>query len=226
MRRRGFTLMELLFGMMITSLVAMATAAICLSFAQDFEQADVSQSVDMQASLMTVRLESILRQSKEIGLVRAGSLDGSASKAAAVMVWLNNNTAPTGSMQLSEIGLIQHDPTTSKVYLYRAVFPSSMTSQQIALVNLSYSYASICASTAPEDFKALPYVTAEPIAHNVTGLRVDAQNVATWPLKPTVDFAMKVYLAGVKDNNGNQATPSKTAYQYGSVTLRAPSQPS
>jgi prepilin-type N-terminal cleavage/methylation domain-containing protein len=226
MRRRGFTLMEMLFSMMITALVALAASAICITVAQDFDQADVTQSVDLQATLMTARLESILRQCKEIGLVRAGSLDGSASQPAAIMLWMNDNTMPTGSMQLSEIGLIQHDPTTSHVYLYRAVFPSNMTALQIALVNLTYAYSSICVSTAPEDFKALPYVTAQPIADNVTGFRVDAQNVATWPQKPTVDFAMTVFVAGKKDNNGTQQTPNKTACQYGSVTLRAPNQPS
>jgi prepilin-type N-terminal cleavage/methylation domain-containing protein len=224
--RRGFTLMELVFGVLILSLIAGAVAGLTRAVAMDWEQSEQTQTVDLRASLIAARLESMLRQAKYIGLVRPGSLDGSASKPAAVMLWLNDSDG-SGTMTFPELGLLQHDTSSNTLYLYTVKFPSGWSATQIASWNTAVSYATLCGSTAPEDFKGnTSVVSAQALAHNVTGFKVAAHWLPSWPQKPTLDFELKIYQAGAKDANGVQRTPDRVQYQYGSAVLRAPSQPS
>jgi len=142
------------------------------------------------------------------------------------MLWLNDSDV-NSTMTFPELGLIQHDTSTNTLYLYTVKFPSGWSASQMAAWSTAVTYATLCGSTAPEDFKGnTSVVSGAALAHNVTGFKVSSHWLGSWPQKPAVDFEMKIYQAGSKDANGVQQTPDRTQYLYGSAVLRAPSQPS
>ena len=208
-RRGAFTLMEVNFALIVISLIMGAVSGVACALTMQWNAADQSQSVLLQGSLAAVRLEQIIRGSRYIGLCRQGSIDGTATDAAAIMLWYNDNTAPTGSIQLSEIALIQHDTANSRLVLYEAVFPSTMTPAQIQAANITYSYSALTASNAPETFKALQYVTAMPLIHNVTGCVLNVQNLGSFNTRSSVEYEIEFTQNGA------------SRMQYGVATVRS-----
>jgi prepilin-type N-terminal cleavage/methylation domain-containing protein len=208
--RRGFTLMEMSFALIIIAMIMSAIAGISGALTMQWNAADQAQSIELQGSLATVRLEQVIRMSKYIGMYRTGSLSSVAqNQAAAIMLWYNDNDTPAGSIQFDEIALIQLNTTTNELELYEVVFPSTMTPAQKAAVDLTYSYSSITASNAPETFKAMQYVTAMPIIHNVTGCVLNVDSLGSLNTRPSVEYEIQL----------SQKGPSWM--QYGVATLRA-----
>jgi hypothetical protein len=125
------------------------------------------------------------------------------------MLWYNDNTAPTGSIQLSEIALLQYDSVNQRLVLYKAVFPSTLTPAQLAAANPTYSYSAITVSTAPEDFISQKYVTAMPLIHDVTGCTFNVYSLGSSTIKPSIEYTIQFAING------------ETNTQYGVATLRA-----
>src|SRR5438874_1445919 len=103
-RPRGFTFVELMMGLVITSLVLGALSAFTYAMTAAWKQSDSLQLTHMGSNQATVRIQNVIQQAKLIGLVRPGSLTGTGT-AAAMMYWANDNSAD-GKIQFAEMGLL------------------------------------------------------------------------------------------------------------------------
>jgi hypothetical protein len=127
------------------------------------------------------------------------------------MLWRSDDvTAPALQgdhlIQFAELALIEHDPSTRKLWLYRAVFPPEFTSAQVAAANWTSSYDDLIAAGAPETFKALQYVQGVPLATNVRFARIAVRSAdAAAAQAPAVDLVLTF------EQNGQQTTRMITA---------------
>jgi Tfp pilus assembly protein PilW len=205
--RGGFTLMELMLGMLITSLVTGAIAALLSAVAQGWNQCGDSQGSCNLIMLTHLRLQRILRAAKQLGYCNAGSIEGSSG--AAIMIW-KADTNLDGLVQFSELGLIEQTPADGKIRYYEVVYPSSWTAAQKTTADTpALANDAIYDESSIDTFKALSNVTSTVIARNVTGAefyRYDGLNVT----HPTLDYLLNFHIG------------STTETQYGTVAVRTP----
>src|SRR5262245_42961476 len=85
--RRGFTMVELCMGLVVLGIVMSALAAFSYAMSETWQASDTAQSLYVTGNQSVARLQNIIRSSKKIGLVRTGSLDGSSTSKACVVLW-------------------------------------------------------------------------------------------------------------------------------------------
>jgi hypothetical protein len=217
--RRGMTFIELVLGMLVTSMIAAGAASISLAVAKGWRTTETLTSNDLVKLRATWQLQKLLEESKLVGIWRAGSLSASGTPAY-VMLWKGDDNLD-GKIQLAEIALVEHDSTKQKIFLYQAVFPTSFTPAQKTAANTTLADDCIYADTAASDFKAMTYVTASVLAGKVN----DADTKATVApvtgmvlrnldsvdtTRPTIEFTVAY------------GASSGTSVEYGSATLRSP----
>src|SRR3954469_25756060 len=115
-RRRNnataFTFVELMLGLVVTTLVVAALSAMMTAVGRGWTASDAVKSNSNFTTQSLTRLKQALRAAKQIGRVRYGSLDGLAAQPACAMLW-RGDFAPDGvtidaKVQFSELGLIEH----------------------------------------------------------------------------------------------------------------------
>src|SRR5687768_6063725 len=74
-RARGFTFMELCFGLIITALVMAAVATFLMAVSQSWRHSDQVETSSMRAWQATVRLGRAVQEARLIGACNAGNLD-------------------------------------------------------------------------------------------------------------------------------------------------------
>src|SRR5829696_9211342 len=72
---RGFTVMELCFGLVITALVMAAVASFVMAVSQSWRHSDQVETSAMRAWQATMRLGRAVQDARLIGAYNAGSLD-------------------------------------------------------------------------------------------------------------------------------------------------------
>jgi Tfp pilus assembly protein FimT len=180
--RSGFTFAELMMGIVVTSLVTLALAAFSYATAQSWRRSENGQSLYMAANQTAARMTQIMTAARQVGLVRAGSIDGTAT-GAAVMLW-KADTNSDGKISFSEVAMIQHDPSTHEIKYYEANPP---TAADDYLMSTSF----ISGSTAPESFRALTYVTGKKLSRNVLGAVFTVASSGSHTQRPIFEFGLK-----------------------------------
>ena len=196
----GFTLVELLVGMVVTGLVMSAVAAFVFGVGEHWRRAGAGQQADLAAGRAVDRLDRLVRPAL---LLDAGYTPGSIDSpgpAAACMYWRNDDNAD-GKIQLSETALLAYDAGSRQLLSYAvpdpAVLPSDPTASPPVFVT-------------PAAFAGTTGVVAVPVARNVAGcaFHVDPGDATRRP-------SLEVTLA-IDDGK----SPPFTA--YATVTLRCP----
>ncbi len=114
--RRGFTLVELVLGMLTTLLVAGAVAALLGAASAGWKAQQVSQAIAVSRQQVAASIREVVRGAAGIGYVVTGSVDGSDAQGAEVMIWRSDANAD-GLIQFSETALIVHDPASGVITL-------------------------------------------------------------------------------------------------------------
>ena len=217
---RGLTVIELVIGMTITTMVAGAVAAVLTSVSQGWTH---SQDIQTQTSLTTqslMRVNRVVRDCKQIGATRAGGISGTVTTPAAALIWradLNSDE----QIQFSELALLEHDPdgdSPNDIPLHAIVwwtvqFPAGWTSAQKAAADSIISDASLYSDAEitafRNNFSALvkPSVLATDV-HKMKLLRIDSSST----VRPALEYVLKF----LDDASGDEST------KYGRTTLRAP----
>lgn len=214
-------MVELIMGLVITTLVVGALAAVSLAVSSGWKQmfppvntsssapAPVAaQSPSVSAIQAMLRMQNVLRQARLVAFVRGGSITGSATPGAAVVLWKGDDNAD-GLIQFSEVTLIEHNVPDKALNLYTVQFPREWSEADKAAHDFTVAYSLLSSASAPQDFKALQYVQARPLARDVTGATISVQDAGGGP-RPCVQFSLKL-MRGVT-----------SIVQEGSATLRAP----
>src|SRR5580700_11331289 len=105
LRNTGFTFVELCFGLVITALVMAALATFSLAMSTAWQNAGSSQAILLAANQDVRLLDAKIRPCGLTGGWQPGSLDGTASKPAAVLLW-TADTDKSSTVNYSEIMLI------------------------------------------------------------------------------------------------------------------------
>jgi prepilin-type N-terminal cleavage/methylation domain-containing protein len=206
--RRGFTLMELTIGMMVTAMVAGASAALLSAVGQGWTQSDSTQDNSLNIVQTHLRIQRVLRGAKQLGLCHAGAIEGSSS--AAILIW-KADTNLDSQMQFSELALLEHDPADGIIRYYEVVYPSNWTpAQKTAADTPALANDEIYDEGAIDAFKAISYVHATILARGVTGAEFHSFDSST-SLRPSLDYVLKF--------------PNGTDFrlEYGSAAVRTPS---
>jgi type II secretory pathway pseudopilin PulG len=208
--RGGFTLMELVIGMMVTALVTAASAALLSAVAQGWTQSDTAQDNSLAIIQTHMRLQRVLRSAKQLGLCKTGAIEG--SSAASILIWKGDANLDS-QVQFSELALLEHDPADGVIRYYEVVYPSNWTvAQQAAADTPALANDEIYDESAIDSFKAIAYVQATVLARGVTGAEFHRYDSST-TVRPSLDYVLKF-----PGSNGSDAR-----LEYGSVTVRTPS---
>jgi len=200
-RPTAFTFVELCFGLIITALVMAALATFSLAMSTAWQNAGSSQAILLAANQDVRLLDAKIRPCGLTGGWQAGSLDGTAQQPAAVLLWIadTNNSA---TVNYSEIMLIEHDPESQQIKMYKAPVP-------LTVPDVVYSYENVFSQASFIDtFK--DGLTPTVLCSNVVGAQFYVGSAISATARPFVEFALTI-------KSGNQ-----TQVVYGDATLRAP----
>ncbi len=211
--KRGLTLVELVIGLVVLSMVAGATSALMTAVGIGWthgNQIEVGTSLSTQAM---VRIQKILRAAKQIGACRMGAISGSPSQAAAVLVW-KGDLNRDGKVQASELALIEHqsnaDPDIAQLVCWEISYPTTWTSAQKQTADVTMVDDAIYADSEITSFKAMANVRAAGIVTCVTAAefhRIDSSST----VRPALEYALKFNKDGmeiVKYGRSTSRTPA------------------
>ncbi len=184
---RGFTLVELILGMLVTTLVMGTIAAFMSAVGRGWTASDSTQASTNITAQAHLRMQRMLRQARQIGAVRTGALDGSATSNAAVLYWKGDANLDN-QIQFSELALLEYHPSADPkdaltLRLYQAVLPSGTPDTTITDDNEIFTDAEI------DTFRNLSYVnnTYTVVARKVNGVEFHKNDSTSLP-RPTLDY--------------------------------------
>jgi hypothetical protein len=221
----GFTMAELMLGMIITSMVMSAVAAVMISVTEGWDQGKYVQAVSVSLLQLQVRLGRIFQGAAYVAQSQSGSLSGTGSPAQ-IFFWMNDTWggSPDGIPQWGEMGLIVYDAPTQSLYLYSAIPTSQMTAGQLTAAGAEVSWSQASGASAIAAFEGNSWVKKTTLAGPgpnavtgdttvVTGAHIAVDWLSSASQKPTVEFQV------AESRGGESAT------MYGSFVLRVADQP-
>lgn len=116
---RGFTLVELMLGLAITTMVALAIASMLTMVSDATSRSRDDRSVLMRANLAQVRLRSYAEPS--LAMLAFDPVQG-------VAIWLQDDK-PGSTVNLAELRVLWFDQATGSIAVERVVFPNTWTQQ-------------------------------------------------------------------------------------------------
>ena len=214
---RAFTLMELVLGLIVTSLVMSALAALLGAVAQGWKHSEQTQATSNVIVQTHVRVQKILKGVRQIGACRAGSIDGGAPEQAGVLLWKEDANSDR-RIQLSELALLEcvmaAAPADCTMQLRSINYPAHWTAAQKntedgdPLTDAEfYDEASI--DWFRELVAASPYGQSTLVARNVVGSEFRRSDGAS-ATRPAFHYLLNIQRG---------STPET---EYGSVTVRRP----
>jgi prepilin-type N-terminal cleavage/methylation domain-containing protein len=210
----GFTLVELMIGMLVTSLVVGATAALMSAVAQGWTQSESVGNSSNRVAMTHIRLQRILRSARQLGAYRTGSIEGTSS--ASVLIWKGDANLD-GKIQFSEIALLEFDPSDGKLRYYEVNYPGEWTEAQKAAADTpdmddDEIYDRDAQPDPIDSFKAAAYVPspdhAMVLAQGISGAEFHKYDSSS-TTRPRFE-----YLLNFTSSNGSTET------EYGTVTSR------
>jgi type II secretory pathway pseudopilin PulG len=119
-RRRGFTLVELTLGLIVTAMVSGAVGAFLLAVTRCWDDTANVQSGAVRASQFRTRLAQRIQDAKCIGYWRNGGGGGAkaVSPANVAFIFWQGDTNSDGQMQASELGVVAFNPADQTIDLY------------------------------------------------------------------------------------------------------------
>ena len=205
-RTKGFTLVELMTGLMITAMVLCSLAVFSFGVSQSWMQSDSSQSTFLRQTLTVERLNHIVRQAQALEPnPTQGSLNDTIPSAACVL-WTDTNN--DGIIQYSELSMLQYLPTSHT--LVQWYIPSSS-----GVATSIYTPSAGAPLMSQTSFMAMGPASLT-LADNMDGCQffsVPGVNTTSQMRRPSLEAVFKL-------DNGNTLVGPQVIYT--SVALRAP----
>jgi type II secretory pathway pseudopilin PulG len=211
--RCGFTLIELMLGMVVTTLVMAAIGGVMTAVARGWSQSEDTQATSNITSQTHLRLQRILKAAKQLGACRPGALDGTAAQSAALMIWKADANAD-GKVQFSELGLIAYEPgataDSSEIRYYEVAYPSTWTLAQKQTADTpALANDEIYKDSDITTFRTMANVRSTVLARSIAGTEFHRADGAT-VVRPTFEYLL------------NFQKGSTTELEYGTVAVRTP----
>lgn len=208
---RGFTFVELMMGLVITTLIMAGIAAIMSSVADAWEEGRITQSTQLQANLIQQRVQRILSSAKYVVVPS----DGTSSTN--IIFWANDNLIADSTAEAGEMGLIELDSTTHSLNLWEAM--PSIPGADLAAAQAQFNWTALQTITASA-LKTWPYMQCTTLggpggSGNANALQVNSASFYAMNLGSTTQLPVVEFSLGFAKNGQNVTL-------YGTTTLRAP----
>lgn len=198
-RHRGFTFVELVIGMVVTTIVLCALGMFTFGVGENWTQSDSAQSAFLQETMAVERLSHMIREAQLAETnPTIGSMDNSAPPATC-MIWTDSNL--DGHIQYCELAVLQYIPATQKVVEW--AIPATA----------SNALSTTTSFMSDATFLALPNVASTTIADNVLACRFFSIPGVNPTQLPSLEVVLKI-------QSNNPAVASQVVYT--TVALRAP----
>lgn len=160
---RGFTLVELVVAVSITTVVALSVAGVSISLSSAYASTSDYQQSIQTGRIATLRIQNLLNKAK---LVTASS-DG------LLVIWADDANGDR-KINLNEMAVLTCDLPACEIRQYRVVFPDSMDEATLAALNHEMSLASAMnASSVTNMLKTNTYSKLTVIATDVRDFKVE-----------------------------------------------------
>ena len=203
----GFTLAELIIGLVVLAILAGATAAVATSVTRGWQVGESNQTSTLTISRTMLRIQDKLQRSRFMGQFYRGTLStNSGTDPAAILFWREDDNGD-GKMQLDETQLLEFDRANNDLVVWEVSFSSPTTR---AAQNGPFPTTMLTDSNAITNYKALPYVKKYAITHKVLGAIFDVITPTNASVCLTFEYRLKF--------NG----PNGESVEYGTATQRMP----
>ncbi|CAN5695626.1 hypothetical protein BH09PLA1_BH09PLA1_30730 [soil metagenome] len=200
LRRRGFTLVEMCLGLLVTGFVSAAVAAFLLAVSACWNQSENAQTGAVRNSQFTSRLSQRIRDAKRIGKWRNGSANN------AGFIFWQGDANSDGLMQSSELGVVRFNAVDQTIDACTYVVPSGGS-------DTVWSKANLKDANAIEAFVAVA-TSATPLIRDVQAATLTVSQEQSTVRAPMASWALDF------------VQPDGTISQQTSlVSMRAPSTP-
>ena len=180
-RRKGFTLVEMLLVVIVTSVVGLCVVTVTGAMFSAIEASNDSYGCVQTGRVLTLRLSKLVRCAQ---LVTDVSDDGTV-----MMIWEADRNGDR-SINLTELLVVRWSRQTKKLFQQRIEFPSNWSEAVIAAlnVNIPLSQATLSSSTLLSYFSV--YGAEEPMADGITAFSV--QTDVSAPMSKVVGIHLSV----------------------------------
>ena len=184
---RGFTLAELVIGLVVLALVGGATSAVALAVSRGWQAGETNATSNLVITRTMIRIQDKLKRAKVVGEWRAGSVSSNVGPGAAVLFWRDDDNAD-GQMQLDETQLLEYDATAQQLVVHEASFPNPTTR---AAHNGPFDSTMLSNVGAIDTYKAMVYKKRYAITNGVRGASFNVINPSTASQRRTFEFTLK-----------------------------------
>lgn len=205
---RGFTVVELCFGLVITALVMFAVATFVMAVSQSWRHSDEVETAARHAWQATVRLGRTVQDARLIGAFNHGDLSANTPQPAAVLLWMKD-TNSDGKIQGAECAMIEHDDVQKALRLY----PAGQGDATVVL-----PWATFTSPAVLTNFKVGR--SHQLLARGVERVRFAAYGTTGTAQHPSLEYAMKIVATGTVP--GQRPAEGTELIEYGTCVIRAP----
>jgi Tfp pilus assembly protein PilW len=222
----GFTLVELIMGIALTTLVMAALSAVCLAVATGWRDAELTRSSWVSGHGASSQLQRTLRDVRYLGYVTPGDLVSDPAVPASIVYWRGDDFGGStdGKIQVGELGLIEFDPATASLYCYRAIPSAQMTPAQLTLAAIEVHHSDLVDSASGASQLKTYFDSGVGIkttlARHIAAAQFSTVRADEESGRPVVQYELRF------EQPENATVPGQTAglmVERGSATLRAPS---
>lgn len=207
-RRGAFTAMELLMALSITTIILLALSAVMASVAQGWTYTENTQGYVLAETAGMHRIERLLRDARLTGAYSTGSVDGSGSTPAYMLLWAEDRQA-NETIEIGEVALLEHDPESQTVLVWEIPGQTTWHDQTI-------SQSLLADATNITSFKQIAQVRPRTLAVNVKAMALWVHSPTGDQQQPSVEYTLTFARPA---RRGNHQADEVT--RYGSATLRA-----
>jgi prepilin-type N-terminal cleavage/methylation domain-containing protein len=204
---RGFTLAELIIGLLLLVIIGATTAAVASSVSRGWQLGESKGASTLTINRTMLRVQNKVQRCKFMGQWRAGSVSSPNSVPGAALLFWRDDVNDDGLMQLDETEMLEYDPAEQTLVVWEMSYPNATAR---ASNNGPFPTTMLTGATAIDDYKGMLYKARNVITKNVQGASFNVITPTTASQRATVEFQLKF--------DG----PDGTTLQYGTAMPRSP----
>lgn len=203
--RGGFTLVELMMGLLVMSIVFAALASLLVAMSNGWKATESQDSLQVARRQTSTQMYYNVRSARFIGAATADYSSGGSGQGAVVIFWKGDKD-PGSTMYAYQIGVIEHDIPSSTLRLYQLPQTASGAMTEFKGCDVD-EFSDI------EKFKKMSGVTCQVIGRNVISVIFKTLPITTTRQSQVLEFQIR-YKSGEQEQ-----------LEYGTATVRVPQAP-
>ena len=206
--RGGFTLVELMMGLLVMSIIFAALAGLALAMSNGWSATSSQDSLQVARRQTSTQMYYNVRSAKFIGAATADNSNtsgGSTTQGAVVIFWKGDKD-PGTVMYAYQIAVIEHDIATSTLRLWQLPQTASGAMTE-------FKGCDVDDSSDVDKFKKMNGVTCQVIGRNVSSVSFKMLPVTSTRQSQMLEFQIR-YKSGEQEQ-----------LEYGTATVRVPQAP-